>query len=105
MDQWSKGIKQQQQPEQQPESGLGVGEIDAKSVIPDDSVLELEKLYRSKQKAAAETEKLSEASTTKKEEFAKPKEAEKSKEVVSTTVRPKTTTSAKDALDNVEIEE
>lgn len=58
--------------------GLGIGEIDAKSVIPEDSILKLENLYG------------------KRSELIKKQ---------TTTVRPKSTTSSKDALDNVSLDE
>lgn len=59
--------------------GLGIGEIDAKSVIPEDSVLKLENLYRKRSKLNIK------------------------KQI--TTLRPETTTSFKDALDNVSLDE
>lgn len=51
--------------EPRPRPGLGIGEIDAKSVIPDDSVLELEELYK-KQKQNSGPQKI--RIKTKKEE-------------------------------------
>lgn len=84
--------------------GLGIGEIDAKSVIPDDSSLVLRELYRKKEKDGQENV------TTNKEEninmsFAEKLFGKKVEEIISTTLKPKTTTSAKDALDNVDMEE
>lgn len=99
LDQWSKGVQGQQQPQvqQEPATGLGVGEVDAKSVIPDDAILKLMELYRKRQEEAKKEEKKNEETT------ATPKDVIANKE--RTTLKPVTTTSKKDALDNVEIEE
>lgn len=61
-----------EQPTEQPlpagaKPGLGVGEIDAKSVIPDDAVIQLLKLYR-KLKEADDARKEQEALAEKQKE-------------------------------------
>lgn len=76
--------------EPRPRPGLGIGEIDAKSVIPDDSVLELEELYK-KQKQNSGPQKI--RIKTKKEE------------TKISTEKPNTTTSKMDALDNVNLDD
>lgn len=66
---------------------LGIGEVDAKKVIPDDRALKLMQLYK---------KKLQENETLKKKIQAYMASTERSIE---------STTSTKEALDNVEIEE
>ncbi|KAF2885360.1 hypothetical protein ILUMI_20829 [Ignelater luminosus] len=113
LNQWSENIKSTQQARQPSvlpqlptgaKPGLGVGEIDAKSVIPDDSTLALRELYKKEEKDKQEN-----VTSNKKEadrmSFAEKLFGTKVEEIKSTTLKPKTTTSAKDALDNVDMEE
>ncbi|KAJ8926203.1 hypothetical protein NQ314_021459 [Rhamnusium bicolor] len=77
---WSKSVNQNEENEAlplKPRPGLAIGEIDAKSVIPDDSTLLAQEM--------------------------KKKKLEQIRIVVSTE-KPKTTTSKEDALDNVDLE-
>lgn len=99
LDQWSKGVQEQQQPQvqQEPETDLGIGEVDAKAVIPNDAILKLMELYRKRLEEAKKEEKKDEQTAT------TPKAVITTNET--TTAKPVTTTSKKDALDNVEIEE
>lgn len=77
---WSKSVSKKKQNDGaalKPKPGLGIGEIDAKSVIPEDSVLLVEEM--------------------------KKKKAEKIKVTVSTE-KPTATAAEEDALDNVDLE-
>ncbi|XP_068901394.1 uncharacterized protein snsl isoform X2 [Tenebrio molitor] len=65
---WSKSVRQKKpQAAQLPSGakpGLALGEIDAKSVIPDDSTLKLTELYKEKRAKATTEESESEVETT-----------------------------------------